>query len=270
MARRFLVLLVGSFLFCSSVRAATWLIKPDGSGDAPTIQAGIDGGAIYCEEPCSPTFTECIFSTNDAASRGGAVCFEYAGATMSECEFNANTALDGGAIYFGIEEAYYRLEGSIFSENFAATGGALNCQHGASVSTDRCTFCRNEARSGSGVYFLDTYLPGTLDNSIIAFGKTGCAIWCATAGSLPLLTCCDVCGNQGGDWVGCIAGQQGLNGNIREDPLFCDPSNGDFQLDCSSPCKDGYDCGRIGACGVGCGASVLLPTTWSAIKSIYR
>jgi hypothetical protein len=62
------------------------------------------------------------------------------------------------------------------------------------------------------------------------------------------LTCCDVYGNEGGDWVGCIADQYGIDGNISEDPFFCE---GSLYLSSDSPCLYG-PCGQIGAHGQGC------------------
>jgi len=64
-----------------------------------------------------------------------------------------------------------------------------------------------------------------------------------------------VYGNAGGDWTGCIADQYGINGNISEDPLFCDAENGDFTIrDDYSPCApaNNPECGLIGALGVDC------------------
>ena len=80
---------------------------------------------------------------------------------------------------------------------------------------------------------------------------------CYGAGSTPLLTCCDVYGNAGGDWVGCIASQSGIGGNISLDPLFCDAANGDYGLEGDSPCAPDYNpnCGLIGAWPTGCGGS---------------
>jgi hypothetical protein len=71
-----------------------------------------------------------------------------------------------------------------------------------------------------------------------------------------VLTCCDIYGNAGGDWVGCIADQAGINGNFSDDPLFCDIAAGDYHLDDSSPCAPANnDCGvLIGVLGVGCPA----------------
>jgi len=73
-----------------------------------------------------------------------------------------------------------------------------------------------------------------MQSTIIAASPTGAALY--RAGGSPTLSCCDIYGNAGGDWVGCIAGQLGVNGNICEDPLFCDSQNLDFTLYADSPC----------------------------------
>jgi hypothetical protein len=70
-----------------------------------------------------------------------------------------------------------------------------------------------------------------------------------------VLTCCNLYGNTNGDWIGCIADQEGSNGNISLDPLFCDAENGEFSLCSDSPCAldNNPGCGQIGALGTGCG-----------------
>jgi hypothetical protein len=110
----------------------------------------------------------------------------------------------------------------------------------------------------------------TLENTIIAFSTTGLGIYCSDAGSIPLLTCCDLYGNAGGDWVGCIAGQAAINGNFSSDPFFCAAESGDVRLSCTSPCVNRYGCGQIGALGVGCGPTSVEYTTWGRIKSMFR
>jgi hypothetical protein len=71
------------------------------------------------------------------------------------------------------------------------------------------------------------------------------------------VSCTDIYGNAGGDWVGNLAGQLGVNGNISEDPLFCDAANGNLQLDFSSPCLFA-ECGTMGAWGIGCPAEGVV------------
>lgn len=66
-------------------------------------------------------------------------------------------------------------------------------------------------------------------------------------------SCTDVYGNAGGDWVGCLAGQDSVNGNFHADPLFCGADGDDnrFTLGGASPCANDT-CGLIGAEDIGC------------------
>ena len=72
-----------------------------------------------------------------------------------------------------------------------------------------------------------------------------------------------------------MEGELGLRGNFSADPLFCDAAAGDFTLSSQSPClpgnhPDGADCGLIGAFGQGCGTVSVQPSSWGAIKEMYR
>jgi hypothetical protein len=103
--------------------------------------------------------------------------------------------------------------------------------------------------SGDGVFCRAGFL--TVDGSILAGSAEGHGVSGETA--VGFLTDCDVWDNAGGDYGGSIDDQTGQHGNISEDPLFCRPEDGDYQLHASSPCIDGYDHGQIGAFGEGCG-----------------
>jgi hypothetical protein len=67
----------------------------------------------------------------------------------------------------------------------------------------------------------------------------------------------------------------GFNGNISEDPLFCDIAGEDFMLSVVSPCVGAGAGGtNIGAFGVGCGPESSVtewqPRSWGTIKALYR
>ena len=98
----------------------------------------------------------------------------------------------------------------------------------------------------------------------------GGGVVCGSSSAVPTLSCCDIYGNEGGDWVDRIASQYGINGNISSDPLFCAPEAGDFTLHEGSPCAPGGECGLIGAWPVGCAPTPTVATTWGAIKALYR
>ena len=142
--------------------------------------------------------------------------------------------------------------------------------------------------------------PATVESTIIAFNAGGEPVEGGGGQSnQAILTCCDIYGNEGGDWVGEIADQNGVNGNFSADPLFCRPGDGStpmihsdaspFSLHSDSPCLAGnhpygYDCGLIGAHGQGCGlwavtsepsqpkteAAAVEIVTWGKIKTGYK
>ncbi|MEZ5064360.1 MAG: right-handed parallel beta-helix repeat-containing protein [bacterium] len=60
--------------------------------------------------------------------------------------------------------------------------------------------------------------------------------------------------------------------DVFADPLFCNPSLGDFTVAKNSPCVVDLPlgCGPIGAFGVGCEAVSVEPTSWGKIKGLYR
>jgi len=101
----------------------------------------------------------------------------------------------------------------------------------------------------------------SIRNSIVAFQRNGAGVSCLYD-SYASLECCDVYGNEAGDWVECIADQEGVNGNVSEHPYFCDADSSDFSLAENSPCAPftppNPECDLIGAWPVGCGEFSLI------------
>jgi hypothetical protein len=77
-------------------------------------------------------------------------------------------------------------------------------------------------------------------------------------------------------WTGDCPDQTGINGNISIDPQFCGaPDSGNYLLQADSPCApgnhpDGYNCGQIGAKGVGCTNTPVSTATWGSLKALFR
>jgi hypothetical protein len=92
----------------------------------------------------------------------------------------------------------------------------------------------------------------TIETTIIAFNGGG-AMLCSEAQAA--CGCVDSYSNQGGND---LCGDD-LGGRFQEDPLFCDHDN--YELSEGSPCLPGHehggiDCGLVGGCGEGCGATL--------------
>jgi len=93
----------------------------------------------------------------------------------------------------------------------------------------------NYAVYGSAVFCRFESDP-QVENCILAFNTgSGTSVYCMN-NSNPILICCDVYGNDGGDWVGCIADQADLNFNFSLDPFFCDTDEGIYNISVISPC----------------------------------
>ena len=332
-----LVTLITVSVVSASADAHTWYIKPDGTGDAPTIQAGIDlttpgdivllangtytgagnrdidycgkaitvraesGNPELCIIDCEQAGRGFYFHSQERAgsvlegvtirngrdvSYGGGMCLAGSSPTVAGCAFSGNSGPYGGGMCCWVSSP--SVVDCTFSGNSASSGGGGMCLMEASATVTGCTFSGNSAPVGAGVFYsgiaalrIDAVV-GTesntiiLERTIIAFSTAGEAVYSCPSGGGVTVTCCDIYGNAGGDWVGCIADQNNINGNFSANPMFCGRWDGDFCVDYLSPCAPGrhpygYDCGVIGAYGVGCDHPTnTFPKTWGAIKAMYK
>ena len=161
---------------------------------------------------------------NGVSSAGGLLC-NRAAPTIRNCLFIDNTALAGGAAY-----AYQRPATFI-----------------------NCTFVNNSATLRCGG-FCDDAAVATFENCIIADNNQGQPVFCLEGGASASASCTNIFGNAGGDWVGCLSGQESSNNNMSADPLFCDAVSGNCRLQPLSPCApENNGClTLIGALDVGC------------------
>jgi len=234
-----------------------------------------DGGAISISYGSPVLVEDCWFEENTAIG-GGGVSIDDSPATFRNCRFSGNTATacGGGAICGGVDEVPL-FASCVWEGNEAPKGGAVSFFWAGVPRMEECTFYGNTGTDGSSVFCKYRASP-QFSNTIIAFGVTGPRVYCdqSQGACAPTLECCDVYGNEGGDWVDCIATKSA--GNFSADPLFCDASSGDFALRSDSPClpgnhPDAVDCGLIGAFGEGCsGPTATTSTSWGGIKSLFR
>lgn len=198
------------------------------------------------------TFLDCAFTANaTSAGDGGALQCWGSTLVLDGCLFRGNTAPSGGGALFmaGVDA---ELRDCIFQDNSGERGGAIRCQLG-SPRLINCTFAGNRGTVEGGAIFLGPSGGADLDRCILAFSPDGASI-AGVAATPVTLSCCDVYGNAGGDWIGGIADQLGNNGNFAADPLFCDQPQYDLRLRSISPCAEANNatCGQIGALAEGC------------------
>lgn len=234
------------------------------------------GGGIECISS-SLVLTDCTFVGNQAEWGGGIDLTCYGDSVvLVDCEFAGNQADYGGAACF--IECSPALTRCTFEANRALSGGGIYCGNLSDATFMSCSLVANHADSGgSGLHCAGVSLPA-LSDCIVAFGTGAEAVGCNSF-LVPVLACCDVYGNAGGDWVGDIADQYGANGNFSSDPLFCNAGTGDFTLCEDSPCVPGNHpsgsgtCELIGAWDVGCppcAAVAVENLSWGVIKAMFR
>lgn len=231
-------------------------------------ESGADGGAVAidgCPFSFGAVIRSCTFDENIAAGSGGALLLDGCGPDIDSCLFSGNTAgVDGGAIFLtSLTSVTQRLDQCVFVGNEATgTGGAMHTDGTLGSFFFSCTFYGNTAPIGSA-YSVATGT-ATFDRTIVAFGN-GSAIECDIGGSISAISCSDIFGNQGGDWVGCVSGMDTLFDNFSVDPEFCDTSTGDFTLRATSHCVNAPGCGLVGA-----SSEICIPTGVASHEALLQ
>jgi hypothetical protein len=291
----------------------TYVVRPDGSGDFPTIFAavqasrwedtillasGIFTGGGNTNIPLNTGVTirsqsgdpdSCVVDCQGSPRQPSIAFSMYDGDPPAHIEGftirNGYSLEDGGAIWLH-SETVLTIHNCIFENNQADLGGAISCWHLSHPNVTNSVFRGNRARIG-GVLYCNTSSPDfrsctlydnaatedgsaiysaggwgwgpTLCQCIIVFGEGAAAIGC-DPDSEPYLQCCDVFGNEGGDFVGCIEGYEGIHGNFSAGPFFCAPEQGDLHLAAFSPCAPGQnpECGLVGALSVACSGPIAV------------
>ena len=214
------------------------------------------GGALHALTEAVITIDSCIFWNNYAELGGGAIeATTGCEITINSCFFAGNRTNQGGpggAIYAD-DAVDIQINDCGFNGNWGDGGGALYLSYNDATLTN-CTI--NGSDGYGAALHADNYSSLWVYNTIISFGDVAAVRCTGSAG--VVMYCCDIYGNAGGDWTGCIMSQYGMNGNISEDPLFCWPYGSPFGLAENSPCAPDHNpsCGLIGAYEVDCGPAI--------------
>lgn len=233
-----------------------------------TIRGGWQkaGGGIAVGLGSAVTIRNCVFEANGALGVGGAL-HSTGTCVVTGCIFRDNASQAGSAI---AANGPITMSGTTVHDNEAEFAAGLLATGGGHVLN--CTFADNRATlDGNIVKSMLELLE--LENCIIAENLQGGAVYCCCDGDMTL-TCCNLYGNEGGDWVDCGEGQLGQNGNISQDPRFCRDALPEtpYALSIGSPCCEDQqsECGRMGAWPIGCDDTTVTPVTWGAMKSLFQ
>jgi predicted outer membrane repeat protein len=209
------------------------------------------GGAmgIWLPGDGEATVERCAFTGNQGGG-GGAIYMQQVAPRVVDCSCSGNEGGFGGAFACAMASPVL-VRCTSFADSAWASGSALHCQSGGRPVLVSCTFSHGCGEDAPLVVLVDD-CDAVFEKCILSFSANGVSLWCSRD-CQPVLQCCDIYGNAGGDWAGCIEDQAGIRGNFSADPLFCDPESGNLYLQTTSPCRpSASDCGLVGALPVGC------------------
>ena len=231
---------------------------------------GGGGGGISCDDSRGPTIQNCLVSGNNAKFGGGICCY-YSSPTITNCSIIGNYGKYGGGVYCGRNAptiSNCNISGNMYDGDFNGSqfhgGGGIFCifsdivlnnslinrnstnGFGGGILVDggdqtiiNSTITENSAGSSTQVYLRPSGggiagLRGHIEvHNCILWGDQAIGepeneifLWTYTSVSTATVSYSNIQGGYSG------------TGNIRTNPLFVDPINGNYHLLPNSPCID--------------------------------
>ncbi len=290
-----IVLFLSIFLHGAAAAQTTWVVKADGSGDAPTIQAAIDlavtgdgivvWGGFYTEDDILVENKDIYFQylngtpviISSSYRQGTGITFRNVGSGTNILgfefrEFARGISVDNGAgMYWycniidcgtGIEVSGVSSSPSIMFSLIDSCGTGISVLDGSGVAVRNMTI----VNADTGIESLGGSTTFTM--SII----NGCDTGALCLGGSISLSCNNFYLNMA-DYSGCATGIDDFYGLTR----FCYAAGGSpspYYLHVDSPCWAANN-----ACGVdvgtytqspGCTGTAVEETSWGAIKKMHR
>jgi len=183
------------------------------------------GGGIYCYYYSNPIITNNIIIYNKAVSSaenghgGGIACrVDSSPLIMNNVICHNESNSNAGGIYCFLASSPAIVNNIIFGNKASIVGGGICLQRGNSPTIYNSILWNNTAPAGHEIAVLFYHTPSSLSVSYS-----------------------DVQGGEAGVFVDSSCTLNWGAGMIDADPLFVDPTGGDFHLKWDSPCRDTGD-----------------------------
>lgn len=275
----------GGGILCGASTFFPWFPLIQGNVISENHANSLAGG-IGTEQRMVPEVLDNLISDNEARDGDGGGIY-YAsfdnGAVIHGNVVTANRAGDHGG---GIYVAYLAPSGSLgveiswnlVSQNVArGNGGTGNSGGGIWLWETNAWVHHNTIVGNTGDGPNNAYgggivmeQPGSpiIEQNLIAFSTKGGGIWCGNGATPPIRNNL-AWQNVGGNGVKDCANWWQSNGNVIDDPHFCDMAAGDFHVASNSGVMT-HPAGPLGAFATaGCGGIAVVTTTWGLLKAKY-
>ena len=245
------------------------------------------GGGLYARSSSSPEFHDCVFHDNVAEFGGGCYLRNESSPVMQNVTFVENTANNsgggitlkddadliadslhvinneaeglGGGLY--VNNADPQLSFSLISDNLSSSGAGAYVRNTSNVEFTNVTIANNSAGLyGNGIYMRDD-VEVTLLNTVVWSNGSPQIYFRSEGTDVDLNVDFSIVeGGEGGIDINDNGELDWGNGNLDQEPYFCNSSDGNYYVRENSPCLDGGAGGAlIGCFDAGCGPVNIGP-----------
>ncbi|MBN1581460.1 MAG: DUF11 domain-containing protein [Anaerolineae bacterium] len=205
------------------------------------------GGGLAFLGACGPLLeTGGNMVLSNIAQQGGGIYLSCRDAVIDGNTVLSNTAQSGGGLY--MVDSDVQLTNHVFAGNQASSEGSGLYIYRSSLVLLHTTIARNMGGDGSGIYATDdgwTYSQVAMTNTILAGHTVGITVTAGNTATLEATLWGEGEWSNGLDWGGDGHLVTGVV-DLRGDPLFQDPADGDYHIGAASPARDaGIDAGQV-------------------------
>jgi len=270
----------GHGISCNASANTAWFPLIQGN----TITNNVFGAGIATQPGVVPEILDNHIAGNYGGDGGGIYTLLNAsgGVIRGNTVLNNQAINDGGGIYVenvsGAEAFNAEISWNLVSGNFARGADFTGTGCGIDIVGPQAWVHHNTivGNDGDGAHtrivegggIAVHYGSPTLEQNIIAFNRAGGGIWCQS-GANPFIRNNFAWQNVGGDVVGDCSTTWQSNGNVSDNPYFCNMANQDFTVAPNSGVMT-HPAGPLGAFpNPGCGPVAVRHSTWGSLKAKY-